>query len=152
MRISHLEHFLIIADDIEETTSWYVDNLGFCVGETPDFGVPVNWLYLGDRDVIHVAQSNVSNISKRPVATRSEITRGGHPIHHVAFRASGLDETLVHLQANGIEYVEQQASGQNVYQVFLQDPNGITVELNFSAEEAAGRQAPKLALTLGEDD
>ena len=31
-------------------------------------------------------------------------------------------------------------------------PNGITVELNFPAEEAAGRQAPKLALTLGEDD
>ncbi|MFP6726608.1 MAG: hypothetical protein VCB63_07120, partial [Alphaproteobacteria bacterium] len=87
-----------------------------------------------------------------PVATRSEITRGGRPIHHVAFRASGLDETLVHLQANGIEYVEQQASGQNVYQVFLQDPNGITVELNFPAEEAAGRQAPKLALALGEDD
>jgi len=148
MRISHLEHFLIIADDIEKTTSWYVDNLGFSVGETPDFGVPVNWLYLGDRDVIHVAQSNVSNSSKRPVATRSEITRGGRPIHHVAFRASGLDETLVHLQANEIEYVEQQANGQNVYQVFLQDPNGITVELNFSAEEAAGRQAPKLALTL----
>ena len=89
MRISHLEHFLIIADDIEETTSWYVDNLGFCVGETPDFGVPVNWLYLGDRDVIHVSQSNVNNCSKRPVATRSEITRGGRPIHHVAFRASG---------------------------------------------------------------
>ena len=152
MPISHLEHFLIIADDIEEPTCWYVDNLGFCMSKTPDFGVPVNCLYLGDRDVIHVSKSNVSNTWKRPVATWSKITRGGRPIHHVAFRVSGLDETLVHLQANGIEYVEQQASGQNVYQVFLQDPNGITVELNFSAEEAAGRQAPKLALTLGEDD
>jgi len=148
MQISQLEHFLIIADDIEETASWYVDNLGFRVGKNPDFGVPVKWLYLGDKDVIHISQSSKKNHFKRPAATRSEITKGGHPIHHVAFRAYGLDEALVHLDANNIEYVEQQASGQDVYQVFLQDPNGITVELNFPVEEGAGRQAPKLALTL----
>ena len=59
-----------------------------------------------------------------------------------------MDETLVHLDANNIEYVEQQASCQDVYRVFLQDPNGITVELNFPVEEAAGRKAPVLALTL----
>ena len=148
MQISQLEHFLIIADDIEETASWYVDNLGFRVGKNPDFGVPVTWLYLGDRDVIHISQSRGENRFKRPAATRVEIIKGGHPIHHVAFRAYGLDETLVHLDANNIEYVEQQTSGQDVYQVFLQDPNGITVELNFPVEEAVGRKVPVLALTL----
>ena len=44
MPVSHLEHFLIIADDIEATTTWYVDVLGFRQGMHPDFGVPVNWL------------------------------------------------------------------------------------------------------------
>ena len=148
MQISQLEHFLIIADDIEETASWYVHNLGFRVGRNPDFGVPVKWLYLGDRDVIHISQSSNKNLDKRPAPSRSEIVKGGHPIHHVAFRAYGLDETLVHLEATNIEYVEQQASCQDVYQVFLQDPNGITVELNFPVEESAGQLAPKLALKL----
>ena len=148
MQISQLEHFLIIADDIEETASWYVHNLGFRVGRNPDFGVPVKWLYLGDRDVIHISQSSNKNLDKRPAPSRSEIVKGGHPIHHVAFRACGLDETLVHLDSNNIEYVEQQTSSQDVYQIFLQDPNGITVELNFAAEEAVGRQAPMLALML----
>ena len=124
-----------------------MDNFGFRVGKNRDFGVPVTWLYLGNRDVIHISQSRGENRFKRPAATRAEIVKGGHPIHHVAFRAYGLDETLVHLDANNIEYVEQQASGQDVYQVFLQDPNGITVELNFPVEEAVGRKAPVLALT-----
>ena len=120
MQISQLEHFLIVADDIEETASWYVDNLGFRVGKNPDFGIPVKWLYLGDRDVIHISQSSGKNRFKRRAITRSEIVKGGRPIHHVAFRAHGLDETLAHLEANNIEYVEQQASDQDVYQIFLQ--------------------------------
>ena len=77
MQISQLEHFLMMANDIEETASWYVDNLGFRVDKNPDFGVPVTWLYLGDRDVIHISQSSGENRFKRPAATRSEIVKGG---------------------------------------------------------------------------
>ena len=40
-------------------------------------------------------------------------------------------------KARGITYLEQQASKEDLYQVFVRDPNGITVELNFPAEEAA---------------
>ena len=154
MPISHLETFLIIADDVEATTAWYVDMLGFRLGGHPDFGVPVNWLYLDDGDVIHIAQAPKDEIDgKTPVTTsRDNIARGGRPIHHIAFRASGLKQTLAHLEAKGVTYIEQQAGAQNLYQLFLQDPNGITVELNFPAAEADGLKPPKLALALGEKD
>ena len=55
MRVSHLEHILIIADDIKVTTAWYVDVLCFHVGDSPDFGVPVNWPHLDGGEVIHIA-------------------------------------------------------------------------------------------------
>ncbi|MDP7548393.1 MAG: hypothetical protein QGF20_13965 [Alphaproteobacteria bacterium] len=55
---------------------------------------------------------------------------------------------MAHLAAHNIECIEQQAGEQNLYQVFIQDPNGITVELNFPAEEATALTAPKLALDL----
>ena len=154
MPVSHLEHFLIIADDIEATTTWYVDMLGFRQGMHPDFGVPVNWLYLDDGDVIHIAQAPKDEIDGKSPATssRDDIARGGRPIHHVAFRASGLKQTLSYLASKGVTYIEQQAGAQNLYQVFLQDPNGITVELNFPAEEADGLKPPKLALALGEKE
>lgn len=155
MPISHLEHFLIVAEDLEKTVAWYVDVLGFHVGESPDFGVPVRWLYLGDGDVIHVAQAPDGGQGAGvggEAASREDIARGGRPIHHVAFRASGLAETLARIEDNGVEYVAQQASAQDLYQVFVRDPNGITVELNFAAQEAAGADVPKLALTLGSED
>jgi catechol 2,3-dioxygenase-like lactoylglutathione lyase family enzyme len=128
--------------------------LGFRLGGHPDFGVPVNWLYLDDGDVIHIAQAPKDEIDgKTPVTTsRDNIARGGRPIHHIAFRASGLKQTLAHLEAKGVTYIEQQAGAQNLYQLFLQDPNGITVELNFPAAEADGLKPPKLALALGEKD
>ena len=109
MQISQLEHFLMMANDIEETASWYVDNLGFRVGKNPDFGVPLAWLYLGDKDVIHISQSSGKNRLKRPAAARSEIVKGGYPIHHIAFRAYGLDDMLVQLESINIEFVEQRA-------------------------------------------
>jgi catechol 2,3-dioxygenase-like lactoylglutathione lyase family enzyme len=154
MPVSHLEHFLIIAEDVEATTAWYVDVLGFRLGEHPDFGVPVNWLYLGDGDVIHITQAPGDEIGETPPGpgNREDIARGGRPIHHVAFRASGLKQTLAHLEAKNVAYIEQQAGAQNLYQVFMRDPNGITVELNFPADEAEGLSSPKLALTLGEKD
>ncbi|MBT4490204.1 MAG: hypothetical protein HOK30_25220 [Rhodospirillaceae bacterium] len=154
MPISHLEHFLIVADDMEATAAWYVDILGFQVGEAPDFGTPVKWLYLGDGagDVIHIAPARDGGEAKRSPASREEIARGGRPIHHIAFRANGLSDTLAHLRARDIEFVEQQAGSQNLYQGFLADPNGITVELNFPAAEAVGLEAPKLALRLGQEE
>ena len=51
------------------------------------------------------------------------------------------------LKANGTTYLEQQASKQDLYQVFVRDPNGITVELNFPAKEAEDMEGlAKLAL------
>ena len=104
MRISHLEHFLIIGDDIKATTAWYVDVLCFHVGDSPDFGVPVNWPYLDGGDVIHMAQApeGAASKAKSNPASRDDVVLGGRPIYHVAFRASGLTETLVHLAAQKV--------------------------------------------------
>ncbi len=154
MPLSHLEHLLILADDVEATKDWYVDVLGFRVGEHPDFGVHVYWLYLGDGDVLHVVQAadeGAPGDAKAPPAS-GDIASGGRPIHHVAFRASGLAEMRAHLEAGKIEFLEQQASNQNLYQIFLRDPNGVTIELNFPADEADGLEAPTLVLTNRDRD
>jgi catechol 2,3-dioxygenase-like lactoylglutathione lyase family enzyme len=154
MPLSHLEHLLILADDVEATKDWYVDVLGFRVGEHPDFGVHVYWLYLGDGDVLHVVQAadeGAPGDANAPPAS-GDIASGGRPIHHVAFRATGLAEMRAHLEAGKIEFLEQQAGNQNLYQIFLRDPNGVTIELNFPADEADGLQAPTLVLTNRDKD
>jgi catechol 2,3-dioxygenase-like lactoylglutathione lyase family enzyme len=140
MSISHIEHFLIVAQDYPATVRWYVDNLGFHEGPHPDFGVEVTWLYLGERDIIHIVPPRPGDKPQPipdPNATPKDIAEGSRPIHHLAFRAANRVEMTDRLKKNGVTYLEQQASTGDPYQVFVRDPNGVTIEINFPAEEAA---------------
>lgn len=150
MPLSHLEHFLVQAESIEETRDWYVRVLGFRVGPNPDFKFPVCWLYLGDRDVIHITQggANVSENRKKYVGQESTATQGSGVVDHIAFRASGLREMLEHLRSHGVDFKQRMVSDQGLYQLFLFDPNGIKIELNFANEEAAGLRPELLASQL----
>ncbi|MDP6345973.1 MAG: VOC family protein [Alphaproteobacteria bacterium] len=147
MRLEHLAHLLVIAKDLDATRDWYADVLGLTEGPHPDFGVPVHWMYLDGQDVVHIGQAPAEE-EFGAVGDKEVIALGGRPIHHVAFHATGLAEMKDHLIAKGIEFIEQQASGQDLYQLFLQDPNGVTIEINFDAIEAEEMTAAKLALRL----
>ena len=138
MPLSHIEHFLVQSTDIAATRDWYVRVLGFEDGWHPDFKFPVCWLYLGDRDVIHITEGGaaVSENRKRYVGQESQATSGSGVIDHIAFRAAGLRETLAHLKRQNVEFKARQVSDQGLYQLFLFDPNGIKIELNFANAEA----------------
>jgi catechol 2,3-dioxygenase-like lactoylglutathione lyase family enzyme len=150
MPLSHLEHFLIQSTDIEATKDWYVKVLGMRVGPSPDFRMPVYWLYIGEKDVLHltVGGADVSEQRLRYLWQQSQATNGSGVVDHVAFRATGLEEMISHLQALGIAFRERQVDDQGLYQLFLLDPNGVKVELNFAAAEAEGRRAPVMATDL----
>jgi len=145
-----MEHFLIQAEDIEATKDWYVDVLGMRVGPAPDFKFPVYWLYVGDRDVLHLTQggANVSQNRKTYLGQESQATQGSGVIDHIAFRATGFDEMIANLRRHNVAFKERQVNDQALYQLFLFDPNGIKVELNFAAAEAKGRTAEITASAL----
>ena len=65
MPLSHLEHFLVQTADIAGTCDWYERVLGLRRGATPDFKFPVQWLYLGDKDVIHVTEGGAQTSENR---------------------------------------------------------------------------------------
>ena len=150
MPLLHLEHYLLQVEDIEATKDWYVEVLGMRVGPHPDFRVPVYWLYIGDRDVLHITEGGAKVSEKRLkyLGQESQAIRGSGVIDHVAFRATGLAETIDYLERRGIDFKERQVDEQGLYQLFLFDPNGVKVELNFSSAEAAGRRAPVMATDL----
>jgi catechol 2,3-dioxygenase-like lactoylglutathione lyase family enzyme len=152
MPLSFMEHFLLQCVDIEATKDWYVNVLGMKVGPAPDFKFPVYWLYVGDRDVLHITQggAQVSENRKRYVGQESQATEGSGVIDHVAFRATDLEGMIAHLKGNGIAFKERQVNDQGLYQLFLFDPNGVKVELNFHAAEAKGRKAEVMASALPE--
>lgn len=150
MPLSHLEHALIQTADIEGTKDWYVDVLGMEVGPHPDFKIPVYWLYLGDRDVLHIAEGGdkVPEARKKYAGQESTATYGSGVVDHLAFRCSGLDDMIANLKRRNIAFKERQVDNQGLYQLFLIDPNGVKIELNFPAAEAKGRRAEIMSADL----
>jgi catechol 2,3-dioxygenase-like lactoylglutathione lyase family enzyme len=138
MPVTHLEHFLLQVADLDATCDWYEQVIGLRRGPTPDFKFPVQWLYAGDKDVLHVTEGgkNVSENRKKYVGQQSEALAGTGVIDHVAFRATGLKETIARLRGLGVQFNERMVNDQGLYQLFLFDPNQVKVELNFSNEEA----------------
>jgi catechol 2,3-dioxygenase-like lactoylglutathione lyase family enzyme len=148
MPLRHLQHFLIQTPDLERTAQWYVDVLGMREGPHPDFGFPVVWLYIGDTDVLHLTEGGAGVSANRMayLGQQSTSTEGTGVIDHVAFRAEGLKAMLEDLAAKGVAFKTRQVNDQGLFQIFLFDPNGVKVELNFENNEAAGL-APELLAT-----
>ena len=147
MPLSHIEHFLIQTESIDRTCDWYVRVLGMHVGPNPDFKFPVRWLYLGDKDVVHVTEggATVSENRKRYVGQESQATSGSGAVDHIAFRATGLREMIAHLNSLGVDFKQRQVDDQGLYQLFMFDPNGVKIELNYSNAEAKGLRAELMA-------
>jgi catechol 2,3-dioxygenase-like lactoylglutathione lyase family enzyme len=151
MPLSHIEHFLVAADDIDATRDWYARVLGLRAGPHPDFGFPVHWMYQGDVDLVHIGPSanKAGDIQKKYLGRTSQGSGvGTGALDHIAFRAKGLRAMLEHLRKERVPFSQRRANGQALFQLFLYDPNGLKIELNYAADEAAGIEPELMASDL----
>ncbi len=140
MAISTLDHYSIRTLKLDETRAFYVDILGLAVGPRPPFKFPGVWLYRSDQALVHVVGIDPAN----PSATTDYLgikgdldVIGTGTLDHVAFLATGLAEMRDRLRRAGIEARERTVPSLGLHQVFIEDPNGVTIELNYPAAEAA---------------
>ena len=148
-----LNHISIRTLDVDACERFYVGLLGLKIGPRPPFPFPGLWLYAGDTGNYANAAVHVIGIDrndpeglKRYLGDKDEASlKGTGVIDHVAFFATGLDETLVRLHRHDVACRERTVPLLGLHQVFVDDPNGVVVELNFPAAEAAARAVAKAA-------
>jgi catechol 2,3-dioxygenase-like lactoylglutathione lyase family enzyme len=137
------DHYLLFAKNLDETVKWYGDVLNMRPGPLPDFDVPVHWLYLEDKPIIHVTERKKENQIESYIGKVDyENDLGSGLIDHIAFNCTGLEKMLLKLDGLNIEYTERRVDTQSRYQVFFFDPNGVKIELDFQADEAGNRMTP----------
>ena len=144
-----LNHFSIRSLEIEKTTEFFTKLLGLTVGPRPEFPFPGVWLYNGDESswanaVLHLIaiDKNDPNGLKKYLGDRDPSSlRGSGAVDHIAFFAKGLEEKISLLQSMKVQYRERTVPVLKLHQIFLDDPNGVVIELNYPAEEKAALDA-----------
>jgi hypothetical protein len=82
--------------------------------------------YLGDRDA-------------------ASLKGGTGPLDHVAFAATGRDAMVERCERNKVEFFERDVPLLGIRQMFVKDPDGVTIELNYPASEAPQKQGARAA-------
>ncbi|MEY3379675.1 MAG: hypothetical protein RL468_273 [Pseudomonadota bacterium] len=141
--IESLNHFSVRTTDLKATRKFYEDVLGLKVGPRPNFSFPGLWMYAGDMSNPYNAVAHIIGIDpKDPAGLRGYLgerdqktLKGSGALDHVAFFAKGLNQMMAHLKSLGIEPRTRSVPNLGLHQIFLDDPNGIVIELNYPASE-----------------
>lgn len=111
------------ADLLEAVRSFYIDLVGLSDGFRPPMGSGSHgyWLYADKSAVLHLSTGGAKN----------SIHRGTGYFSHMAFACSDPESTSARLETAGIPHRTVVLDEGAQVQIFVIDPAGITVELNF---------------------
>ncbi len=82
--------------------------------------MPGAWLYLGGRPVVHLVGGR-----------RGEVPLTTGPFDHIAFEAQDFQAMRSKMQALGLDFQENDVPDFKIQQLFVRDPDGVKIELNF---------------------
>ena len=138
-----LNHFSIRTTDLHATEQFYAKVLGLSAGPRPNFPFPGIWMYNGSHDnvanaVVHIIgmDKNDPEGLKKYLGDRDVASlHGTGALDHIAFFATGLAAMLAHLKTIGVPCRERTTPSIGLHQLFLDDPCGLVVELNYPQAE-----------------
>jgi glyoxylase I family protein len=126
MGVQGLDHYNLRAERamLDRLRDWYRDAIGLEVGERPPFRFHGYWLYAGGQPILHLSEAAPGEAHPAP---------GSGTFDHVAFECTGLSAMRRRLDSLRIAYRIAEVPLTQRRQVFLHDPAGNGVELNFDA-------------------
>ena len=115
-----LDHITIHCRDLEASRRFYAEVLDLTVGYRPPFdGPPGAWLYdVEQRPVVHLYAGRENDPPESP------------PLDHIAFVSDDLSGMKQRLEARGIAYGSAIVPDLGAEQIFLDDPDGIRLEIS----------------------
>ena len=137
MPVTELNHYFVRANDLEKTKNFYCDVLGFQVMPRPEFPFPGYWLGVGGKIQVHMGPHDIENPERYYLGTPKNAARDHTGVvDHIAFLASEPGSFIRRFKERGIDHHPRSFPEFDLYQLFLKDPNGVTIELNFFGMKA----------------
>lgn len=133
MPVSGIDHVNIVSHDLEKTAAFYAAVLGLERRETPAAGMGFSGAWMVDttgQAILHLVGYDAARYGERH---RADAPDTG-PVDHVALRCSGFAAMLERLKALGVEHRVNDRKYAGLRQIFVMDPNHVSLELNFGDE------------------
>jgi catechol-2,3-dioxygenase len=121
--ILSINHIQLVAekDLVIQLRDFYCNVVGLTEGFRPAFERFGFWLYIGNKDVLHL-------ITPKEGDERSPRKSS---FDHIAFKTDNYKGVLQKLKSLHIPFEEKSIPGMSAHQIFLRDPAANRVELNF---------------------
>ena len=120
MSVRRVDHINIGTHRLDDTRAFFRDALGLEEGWRPNFPFGGAWLYAGDTAVVHLVDLDSP---KRPSSEAA--------LDHFAFAIDDYEEAVRRLETAGVTFRAVDIEGTPIRQIFLRDPNGVNIELNY---------------------
>ena len=133
MSVGVLDHFNIRTRDLAATVNFYENIMGLEKGPRPNFAFPGAWMYSDGKAVLHLVDISATSEAQKP---------DSGCVHHVAFVSRGFDGMKTRLASKGMRFDARQVPGGDLWQIFVNDPNGVMIELNYEAAKEDKATAP----------
>lgn len=129
-------HFSLRPRDLERSARFYADVFGFEIGDRPPFEFDGRWLYLGNKPVLHLIGDRTRDAVRDDFLDQKALSarvRGSGAVDHVALclPESELNGFLARLKSLRLRYVQRTVPVLGNQQIFIEDPDGITIETIF---------------------
>ena len=133
MPITEINHYLIVSKDLERSKKFYQEVLGLeLASERPDFGFPGYWLKAGEAICVHLASQAPNRIRDMFLLKKHpKGLKGSGSVDHIAFLAKDPYATRKRIQKSKVEMHFRSFPDAKLFQIFLKDPDDVTIELNF---------------------
>jgi len=119
MAVQGVDHINIRTADLDRCRHFYCGVLGFEEGWRPNLNSPGAWLYAGGAPLVHVSLTDTPR-------------NGESAVDHVAFAVKGFEAMKANLGERDIAFETFDVPGTEMKQIFVEDPDGVSVELNFA--------------------
>ena len=129
MSVGLLDHFNIRTDRLADTVRFYEDVLGLTNGDRPNFDFPGAWLYSEGKPVVHLVDISSTAEPQKP---------DSGVVHHVAFASRDFAGMKQRLRDKAVQFDTRTVPGGAVWQIFVRDPNGVMIELNYEVANEQG--------------
>jgi catechol 2,3-dioxygenase-like lactoylglutathione lyase family enzyme len=136
MPVTELNHYLLVAKNLAKTKRFYQKVLGLkLASERPDFGFPGYWLKAGNHICVHLASQAPNRIRDQFLLKKHRKgANGSGTVDHIAFLAKKPEEVRKRIQKHKVQMHYRSFPESKLFQIFLKDPDDVTIELNFLGE------------------